>query len=96
MPFHAFNLLLVGILSKAVQRDRCGVFFRSLTILSQARLPSCFAGSCPMQYTSLPQTFLRVCQIIGPVVDIAATKKAGEKPEQGLTIYDAITVGSVT
>ena len=36
------------------------------------------------------------CQIIGPVVDIATVTETGSKPEQGLTIYDAITVGAVT
>jgi F-type H+-transporting ATPase subunit beta len=39
---------------------------------------------------------MQVCQIIGPVVDIAAVTETGSKPEQGLTIYDAITVGAVT
>ena len=39
---------------------------------------------------------MQVYQIIGPVVDTATVTETGSKPEQGLTIYDAIKVGAVT
>ncbi len=49
-----------------------------------------------LPYTSVFSPLMRICQIIGPVVDIAAVADARPQPEQGLTIYDAITVGAVT